>query len=157
MDYTQLVKKCQKKNRQAQQELYGLFKNKMMGLCLRYATRKEEADDIFQEAFIKVFRNIKNVREAEKLEGWIRRIMVNTAINHYHSPHNSDLLRQIDEETEVESNHDYEDTIDRLHNNQLLELIGTLPDGYRMVFNLHVVDGYSHLEIAEMLNISCGG
>ena len=156
MDYTQLVKKCQKNNRQAQQELYALFKNKMMGICLRYATRKEEADDIFQEAFIKVFKNIKNVREAEKLEGWVRRIMINTAINHYHSPHNSPLVKQIDEGTEAESNQDYEEIIDKLHNSQLLELIAQLPDGYRVVFNLYVVDGYSHPEIAEMLNISIG-
>lgn len=156
MDYARLLKTCKNNDRQAQRTLYNLFKDKMMGICMRYAARKEEAEDIFQEAFIKVFKNIKNVREPEKLEGWVRRIIINTAINHYHSPHNSSLIKQIDRESEEEPNKDFEDTFDRLSNEQLRELINGLPDGYRIVFNLHVVDGYSHPEIAEMLQISTG-
>lgn len=156
MDFAQLLKKCQSHNRQAQRELYGLFKNRMMGVCLRYAKRKEEAEDIFQEAFIKVFKNIKSLREPEKLEAWVMRIIINTAINHYHSPHNSRQTNQIDRGFECKPNQDYEDIIDKLNNGQLLGLINELPDGYRIVFNLHVIDGYSHPEIAEMLKISVG-
>ena len=156
MDYARLLNKCQKKDRQAQKALYNLFKDKMMGICLRYAARKEEAEDIFQEAFIKVFKNISNVREPEKLEVWIRRIIINTAINHYHSPHNSRVIKSIDGESEKEPNQDFEDTFDKISNEQLRALINELPNGYRIVFNLYVVDGYTHPEIAEMLQISVG-
>lgn len=156
MDYAQLLKKCQKHDRQAQRELYELFKDRMMGVCLRYVHHKEEAEDIFQEAFIKVFKNIKNLREPEKLQAWIMRIIINTAINHFHSPHNTRHSKQLDRGFESQPNKDYEKIIDKLNNRQLMQLINTLPDGYRMVFNLHVIDGYSHPEIAEMLQISVG-
>lgn len=156
MDHALLVKKCQKNDRKAQQELYSLFKGRMMGICLRYARRQEDAEDIFQEAFIKVFKNISNLRESEKLEGWVRRIIINTAINHYHKSFSSQIMKDVDEEEEGSSNQDYEGIIDKLNNFQLLAFINELPDGYRLVFNLYVVDGYTHPEIAEMLHISVG-
>ena len=124
----------------------------MYGVCLRFARNTLEADDILQEGFIKVFSFLKDFRNDGSLEGWIRRTIVNTAINYYNSKQNEW------KETTIEKAELYqsmaEDTLDKISTNDLLNLIHQLPEGYRLVFNLYIIEGYNHQEIAEMLNIS---
>jgi RNA polymerase sigma-70 factor (ECF subfamily) len=133
--------------------LFEQHAGKMMGVCLRYAQDNMEAEDMLQDAFIKVFQYISQFKFEGSFEGWVRRIVVNTAIRHLerkkmsfkeiddHSPHNP----QIDPQA-----------FTHLGEDDLLKLISQLPEGYRMVFNLNVIEGYSHDEIADMLNIQAG-
>jgi RNA polymerase sigma-70 factor (ECF subfamily) len=124
----------------------------MFGICLRYAKNQMEAEDVLQEGFIKVFRYLKDYRNDGSLEGWIRRTMVNTAINFYKKRIKYQKDLSLDQTEPI--NTDEESAIDKLSAKELLELIRQLPDGYRMVFNLNVIEGYTHKEIGEMLNIS---
>lgn len=152
MEQEELIEKCLKKNRKAQNLLYNRYVQKMYGVCLRFAKDSMEADDICQDGFIKVFNNLKNFRHEGSLEGWIRRTMINTAINYYKksSKHAYDL-----DISEVDIGSSGQETpIERLSAIELLELIQQLPDGYRMVFNLNIIEGYTHKEIGDMLNIS---
>ncbi len=127
--------------------------SKMLGVCLRYARSTFEAEDMLQSGFIKVFRHIDSYRGAGSFEGWIRRIMVNTAIETYRKNLRDGLSVEIDEV--------YEDaqqtfSMDMLECEDILRVIRTLPDGYRMVFNMYALEGFSHKEIAETLQISEG-
>jgi RNA polymerase sigma-70 factor (ECF subfamily) len=123
-----------------------------MGVCFRYTNRREEAKDILQEAFIKIFKNIKKLRKEESLLGWMKRITIYTAINTYRA----EKAHNQTESIELANNHstDYIHAIDHLNKEYILELIQQLPNGYRTVFNLYAIDGYKHREIAELLNIS---
>jgi len=146
-----IIKDCVKHKARAQRELYDLFAPKMMAVCLRYVKSQAEAEDILQEGFIKVFKHLKKFKDQGSLEAWIRRIMVNTAIDilrkekHY--------LHQMELKEEVAGN-SQEEIISSLEAEHLRNLIQQLPDGYRWVFNLYAVEGYSHAEIGEKLKIS---
>ncbi|KGE14263.1 RNA polymerase sigma factor [Sphingobacterium deserti] len=145
--------KCLKGERKAQFELYQLFSKKMFAVCLRYASDEQLAKDILQIGFIKVFQKAEYFESKGSLEGWIRKIMVNTAIEHYRR-NNIAMVESVDERHEeiagsVES-------ADAVHYKDLLALIQLLPAGYRTIFNLYAIDGYSHREIAEKLSISEG-
>lgn len=124
----------------------------MLGLLIRYAKSKMEAEDMLQEGFIRVFKNLEKFRYEGSLEGWVRRIMVNTAINYYKS--NLKHNQTQDFESFSYSNQLSVDAVDTLSHKQLIRLIQTLPQGYRLVFNLYVIEGYSHKQIAEELGIS---
>jgi RNA polymerase sigma-70 factor (ECF subfamily) len=132
--------------------LYRHFAPKMYGICLRFAGNPMDADDILQEAFLKIFMKIKDFRNEGSLEGWIRRTFVNTAINYYRknsrNQRNGDLdgIDISDDNTEI--------IYDKLSREELLNLLQELPIGYRTVFNLNVLEGYTHKEIGEMLGIS---
>jgi RNA polymerase sigma-70 factor (ECF subfamily) len=126
-----------------------------MGICLRYARSSEDADDIFQDGFIKIFNKIESVQSAETLAGWMRRVMVNQAINYYRATQKQAAMHVDVQEVNVADQH-YTDVLDNLDNKTLTELVQELPEGYRLVFNLYVVDGYSHKEISEMLEVSIG-
>lgn len=146
------IARCVDNDPKAQGELYKWFAPKMFGICLRYAKNQMEAEDVLQEGFIKIFRYLKDYRSDGSLEGWIRRTMVNTAINFYKKK----LRYQKDislEQTEP-FNPGEESALDKLSAKELLEFVQELPDGYRMVFNLNIIEGYTHKEIGEMLNIS---
>ncbi|WP_353196556.1 RNA polymerase sigma factor [Parapedobacter defluvii] len=148
-----LYEGCKVGNRQAQEKLYHAMASKMLGVCLRYASSTFEAEDVLQTGFIKVFRHIDSYRGAGSFEGWIRRIMVNTAIETYRKNQRGGLSVEMEEV--------YEDTqqtfsMDALECEDLLRIIQTLPDGYRMVFNMYALEGFSHKEIAEALQISEG-
>ncbi|MEO1052524.1 MAG: RNA polymerase sigma factor [Bacteroidota bacterium] len=148
----ELVKECQRNNQKAQRQLYEKYKGRLIGLCLRYTKDRESAEDIFHEAFIKIYREIGNLRKVESLYSWLRSVTISTAINHYHKNRkHQDCLGIIDFE---ESNNDYDRIFSDLNAKELLALVQALPDGYRVVFNLYVIDGYKHKEIAEMLDIS---
>jgi len=146
------IARCLDNDPKAQGALYQKFAPKMFGICLRYTGNQMEAEDVLQEGFIKVFRYLKDYRNDGSLEGWIRRTMVNTAINFYKKK--SKYQKDISLEQTEPVNHDEESAIDKLSAIELLELIRDLPDGYRMVFNLNIIEGYTHKEIGEMLNIS---
>lgn len=148
----ELIERCLENDSRAQEFLYKRFSRRMYGVCLRFARNTLEADDILQEGFIKVFSFLKDFRHDGSLEGWIRRTIVNTAINYYNSKHNEWQETSIDK---AESYHSVaEDILEKISTADLLNLIHELPEGYRMVFNLYIIEGYNHQEIAEMLHIS---
>nr|WP_262921685.1 sigma-70 family RNA polymerase sigma factor [Pontibacter ruber] len=136
-----------------QEKLYQLYSRRMMAVCVRYTRSRFEAEDIFHEAFVKVFRNI-SAYNGGSFEGWVRRIFVNTAINHYHK--NRKYQDQLDYSSVEESVPADDDIISTISGQELLALINQLPEGYRLIFNLYVVEGFNHREIAEMLNIAEG-
>lgn len=136
-----------------QQELYSRFASKMYGVCLRYAGNAEEAEDILQEGFIKVFNKISSYRGEGSFEGWVRRIFVNTAIEHFRKKIYLQPITETEENT-VEGK--YLSVLDNLAEKDIVQLIQQLSPGYRTVFNMYVVEGYTHKQIAEMLGISEG-
>ncbi|MEZ5195063.1 MAG: sigma-70 family RNA polymerase sigma factor [Bacteroidales bacterium] len=147
-----LIKRCLSKDARAQEELYKRYAPKMYGVCLRFAKNQMEADDILQDGFIKVYLNLKSFRNEGSLEGWIRRTIVNTAINLYKK--NAKYLKDIEiEKAAVVHDHE-EGAVDKISAKELLELIKELPTGYKMVFNLNVIEGYTHKEISQLLDIS---
>lgn len=148
----ELIKKCIQNNAGAQEKLYKLYAPKMFGVCLRYTKNYMEAEDILQEGFIKVFLHLKDYRNEGSLEGWIRRTIVNTAINFYRKSIKSSKDLDIDD-IEI-ANNDDETVLDQLSTKELLDAVRELPDGYRVVFNLNVIEGYTHKEIGQMLNLS---
>lgn len=148
-----LVEGCIAGNRKIQQELYQRFAPKMYGVCLRYAGNAEEAEDILQEGFIKVFRKIGSFRSEGSFEGWIRRIFVNTAIEHFRKKTYLQPITEYEENT-VEGK--YVSVLDSMAEKDIVALVQQLSPGYRTVFNMYVVEGYTHKQIAEILGISEG-
>jgi RNA polymerase sigma-70 factor (ECF subfamily) len=136
-----------------QLELYQRFAPKMYGVCLRYAGNAEEAEDILQEGFIKVFNKIGSFRSEGSFEGWIRRIFVNTAIEHFRKKIYLQPITEYEEDT-VEGK--YLTVLDSLAEKDIIQLVQQLSPGYRTVFNMYVVEGYTHKQIAEALGISEG-
>jgi RNA polymerase sigma-70 factor (ECF subfamily) len=150
---TDLIEGCIRGDRRIQQELYARFAPKMYGVCLRYAGNAEEAEDILQEGFIKVFRKISSYRGEGSFEGWIRRIFVNTAIEHFRK---KTYLQPITEYEESTVEGKYLSVLDNLAEKDIIRLVQQLSPGYRTVFNMYVVEGYTHRQIAENLGISEG-
>lgn len=153
MSESDLIKGCLEGDRRAQEYLYQRFSPKMYGVCLRYAGKAEDAQDILQDGFVKIFKNLHMYRGDGSFEGWIRRIFVNTAIEHYR--------RQVNLYPVTENHENLLETkeisaFDSLSVKDLMKIIQQLSPGYRTVFNLYVVEGYSHKEIAEMIGISEG-
>jgi RNA polymerase sigma factor (sigma-70 family) len=124
-----------------------------MGVCMRYLKDEDRAADAFQDSFIKIFKNIEQVREEKALVGWIKRIAVNTALDHIKLVRYDD---DVNEKGHELSDQFYADLLDRLSVEVVLDAVNRLSEGYRIVFNMHVVDGYSHEEIAAKLDISVG-
>ena len=146
----ELIKGCRKGKAEHQKALYDRYAGKMFALCMRYARHKLEAEDILQDGFIKVFRYLDNFRSEGSFEGWIRRIMVHTAIKHYHKAANKNEqigMEEMPEQSIIPNIHG------ELNAEELMELVKQLPEGYKMVFNLYALEGYKHKEIAEILKI----
>ncbi len=148
-----LLEGCRRGDRGSQEKLYRRFSAAMYGLCLQYASSEEDAQDILQDGFIKVFSKVEQVRDAKAFPGWIRRLMINTALERYRS---QVIMQRIDEDPMLLKEQISEETLDELHAEALIKLIRELPPRYRMVFNLYAIEGYSHKEIGEMLQISDG-
>jgi RNA polymerase sigma factor (sigma-70 family) len=148
----ELIDGCGKGNRSSQKALYERYCRKMMVVCLRYSKTTAEAEDILQEGFVKVFHGLKNFRQESKLETWITRIMVNTALNFQRKK--LYLFPMVDVQ-EIDIAED-EISISDINFTQLLEMIQSLPQGCQIVFNLFAIEGYNHKEIATMLGISEG-
>lgn len=150
-DEDDLVRACIHQERWAQQRLYEEYYGKMMSVCLRYAGHEEEALDMLHESFIKVFRSIGRFRAGTSLTAWIRTIVVNTCIDHFRR---NQRRRVEDLEQHPTLTSDDETIADALSAEEILQQVQQLSPSYRMVFNLYVVEGYSHREIAEMLDIT---
>ena len=149
----ELIRGCVKNDRLAQKRLYERFYGRMMGVCMRYSSHKEQATEILNLGFLKVFQNIKSFAEkGGSPEAWIYRIMVNTAIDYLRSEMRHQHL-EIERTVYVE---DTADVISDLSAEQILEMVNHLSPAYRAVFNLYVVEGYNHSEIGSMLGISEG-
>ena len=148
----ELINGCKKGERGFQKALYDLYCRKMLVVCLRYSKTTAEAEDILQEGFVKVFQGLSNFRNESKLETWITRIMVNTALNFQRRK--LYLFPMVDVE-EIDLPED-EISMSGVHFTQLLEMVQSLPQGCQIVFNLFAIEGYNHKEIAEMLGISEG-
>ncbi|NNF02058.1 MAG: RNA polymerase sigma factor [Bacteroidia bacterium] len=148
----QLVDGCVKNERFAQQLFYQKFAGKMMGVCLRYAQSRDEAQDILQESFIKIFDKIQTFSGKGSLEGWVRRIVVNQALDNYrkNKAHKKNLDIS-DYEYQIQTD---EKIMDSFAARDLLKVIQKLPTGFRTVFNLYAIEGFSHKEIAKKLDIS---
>lgn len=152
MTEQEIIKRCIKNDRSAQKDLYKKYAAIMMALCMRYTGNRAEAEDVLQEGFLKIFLNMKDYAGTGSFEGWMKRIIINTAITHYHKNLKHNMLEDIEL---VQKKHivdqEYND-LDFSHE-ELMGVISTLPDGYRMVFNLFAIEGYKHKDIAEMLKI----
>ena len=146
---------CLKGNRRDQELLYRRYAAKLYAVCVQYSSNDEEARDILQEGFIKIFENLVHYKNEGSFEGWIRRIIVNTALEKYRSKHNLYRIDDIEQIPEPDAEPDNEDYAG-LEAADLLSIIRELPPKYRMVFNLFAIEGYSHREISEMINISEG-
>ena len=148
-----LIEGCLRGDRKMQYALYERFAPKMYGVCLRYAANNEEAEDILQEGFIKVYKKISSYRGDGSFEGWIRRIFVNTAIEHFRK---KNYLQPITEQEESTIEGKYVSVLDSLAEKDIIQLVQQLSPGYRTVFNMYVVEGYTHKQIADILGISEG-
>ena len=148
-----LVKGCKKGDRKSQKALYERFSSAMFGLCLQYASNEDDARDIMQEGFIKVYKHIEQVKNPDAIPGWIRRIMINTALEKYRS---QVVLKKIDEVTHESDMEVSNSAFDNMTAEEIVEMIQGLTPKYRMVFNLYAIEGYNHKEISEMLGISEG-
>ncbi|KAA0990192.1 RNA polymerase sigma factor [Dyadobacter aurulentus] len=147
----QLVKALKKEDPKAQRQVYDKYSTRMLGLCFRYICDEMVAEDVMIEGFLKVFSKIDQFNSDGSFEGWIRRIMVNESLGHLRKQ-----KRILEDNLSDEANNipDYAQADQNLDTQELLELIERLPTGYRTVFNLYAIEGYAHIEIAEMLGIT---
>ena len=150
----QLIQACINGDRHSQSNLYEQFAPKMFGVCMRYAKNREEAEEIMQEGFIQVFKSLHSFRHAGSFEGWVRKIMVYSAIHHFRT--NSKMYVVVDIQNANAEQAGTEDIIAHLQKKELLKIVQALPPAYRMVFNLYVFEGMKHREIAEQLGIAEG-
>ena len=152
-DLTQLIKDCAEGKVHAQSQLYRIFAPKMMGVCLRYSKDRSEAEDNLQDGFIRVFEKIGSFRMEGSFEGWMRKIMVNIALEKYRK---QNVLQTVEDLSGFEIPDFQSDAISNITTDDLLSLVQELPVRYRMVFNLYVFEGMNHNEIAKELKISDG-
>ncbi|MDR2953631.1 MAG: sigma-70 family RNA polymerase sigma factor [Prevotella sp.] len=152
MDDQMLVAECKRGKPWAQKKLYELYAPVMMGICMRYASDRDTAQDILQDGFVKVFTKLDMYTGKGSLEGWMRRVFVTTALEYLRQNNALKFSVSIDEYTEVVENVSVS-ALDKLSADELMKCIEQLPSGYRTIFNLFAIEGYSHNEIAEILNI----
>jgi RNA polymerase sigma-70 factor (ECF subfamily) len=151
-DEAQLINDCQRQVAAAQQQLYESYARKMMGVCMRYVNDYETARDLLHDGFIKVFTHITSFQGEGSFEGWLRRVFVTTALEYLRK---NDVLREsYDISTNYNLQTEEETIIERISADELRAIIGTLPTGFRTVFNLYAVEGYSHKEIGKLLGIT---
>ncbi|MEM9888925.1 MAG: sigma-70 family RNA polymerase sigma factor [Bacteroidota bacterium] len=148
-----ILKACIKGDTKAQTQLYRKHKAMLFGVCLRYAKDRIEAEDFMQEGLIVIFRDLKQYRPTSALGAWMRRVMINVCLQQLRKRHNVFKVSSM-EAKEVLMLQSAEDILGNLRAKELIQMVQSLPVGYRAVFNLYVIEGYSHKEIAELLNIS---
>lgn len=146
----ELIKACLSGDRLAQRDIFYMYSGKMMAVCLRYSKHRYEAEDILQDSFVKVFSHLSEFENGGSFEGWIRRIIINTAIKN--NLKKTAIAEQVDIDL-VKEEFAVPEVFSALSEEELIKLISSLPDGYRMVFNLYAVEGFSHKEIGEILHI----
>ena len=147
----QIIEGCLKSSRKAQKMLYDKYASRFLGMCMRYAKDRLEAEDILQEGFLKIFGRISQFSGIGSFEGWMKRIIVNTAITNYRQNLKHYYKQHIDEVNETDIDAPFSDSEYSLE--ELLKVIQALPPGYRMVFNMFAIEGFQHKEIAEMMGI----
>lgn len=151
MSLSKLIIACRKQDRKAQEELYRIYSAKLFGLCLKYSESRQQAEDNLQDGFVSIFSKISQFRDEGSFEGWMKRVMVNTCLQKYRQQ----KVYSLNSETQLEEEN-LEIEEEEFEIDFLLQCVQELPDRYRQVFNLYVLDGYSHKEIAQMMNISEG-
>jgi len=152
--FREIIKGCRKRRRENQKELYEMYYAYGMSITLRYADSRDEAVQILNDAFMKVFENIRKYNEHEPFKPWLRQIIVNTAINHFHKNKKIREMEYLDESGDELSVG--ESIISGINYDEIVELVQRLTPSYRTVFNLYVIEGFKHEEIAEKLGISVG-
>lgn len=152
MTLEELIQQCKKQNAKAQGELYEKYNRILFTICLRYSPNYTEAEDNLQDAFITIFKKVEQYKGKGSFEGWMKRVTVNTVLQKYRKQRNFEIVDegQIEDEAEVEIDSE------EIPLDFLLKIVQELPDRYRLVFSMYVLDGYQHKEIAEMLGISDG-
>ena len=151
MSLEKLINRCKQNDRKAQSEIYQLYAGKLFALCLKYSKNYQEAQDNLQNGFITIFNKIEQYKFNGSFEGWLKRIVINTVLQTYREKNVLNLVtEEIPEEVEIEVDEEH------VSLDFLLKLIQELPNRYRLVFNLYVLDGYSHKEVADLMNISEG-
>lgn len=149
----QLIAGCIRGERRMQEEFYKLFAPRMFSICLRYAGDYFQAEDMLQEGFIRAYANLQKFRNEGSFEGWMKRIFINTAIEGYRK---NQVVNNMLEVEEMKNDLVQQDDFHHLSANDLLKMVQRLSPGYRTVFNLYAIEGYSHMEIAGMLGINIG-
>ena len=149
----EIIDGCKKGKPACQEALYNQYGSRMMAICMRYAKTRFEAEDVFHEAFVSVFKNIDAFKEGS-FTAWMRRIFINTSINNFRR--NKNHYEHLDSQHLEITDDSQTDGLGELSNKELLALIQELPEGYRVIFNLYVVEGYNHREIGDMLQIAEG-
>jgi RNA polymerase sigma-70 factor (ECF subfamily) len=144
---------CRKLHRESQRQLYEEFYAYALSICLRYADNRDEASEILNDGFMKIFNNLKLFDLSKAFKPWLRKIMVNTAINHFHQKQRK---IQAEEIRFAKNESESENIISGISYHEIIAMLQKLPPAYRTVFNLHVLEGYKHEEIASMLNITVG-
>ncbi len=147
-----LIQNCKKQDRKAQEQLYRIYASKLFGVCLKYSDNYQQAEDNLQDGFLTIFEKITQFRDQGSFEGWMKRILINTCLQKYRQQ----KVYEITNEDNLEQEEEVELETEELSIDFLLECVQGLPSRYRQVFNLYVMDDYSHKEIAEFLNISEG-
>lgn len=153
MTEKELIEGCLKNNRTCQEALYRKYSRKLLGICLRYAKSDLEAEDMMQEAFIKIFRNLDKYAFTGSFDGWLKRLTINVSIEHYRKNKRLIFVETIHEEQEPVFD---TGVLDKLSASEITGVINRMPEGYRVVFNLYAIEGFTHKEIAEMLAIAEG-
>ncbi len=155
-DIEKIIELCKQKKSKAQKKLYEIYAPVLFGICLRYSTDYDDAEDILQKSFIKILTKIKQYNNTGSFEGWIKKIVVNTAVSHYHKNKKHRQNYDIDNIVAVPESYTTKNSYgtDEFTLEEMLSAIQELPPGYKTIFNLYAVEGYKHKEIAEMLDIN---
>lgn len=155
-DLTELIKRCKAREPAGFERLYKTYYRTLYGIAMRYSKSSEEAEDILQDSFIKIFNSIQSYQGEGSFEGWLKRIVQHTAINSYRSRLKFSLYVDVSEQDLLLSDDSSEAIFEALEAKEIVALLNRMPEGYRLILNLYSIDGYSHKEIAHMLNISEG-
>ena len=150
----ELYEACLRRDSKAQAALYHQYKGRFFGICRRYAQSREDAEDLLQDAFVKIFLNLGDLRNPDQLSAWIRRVVVNVCVDYYHKKVKLTTIEEIHELPSQDWEND--NVISQMSNQELLSAVNELPQSAKMIFNLYVIDGYTHPEIAKILNTSEG-
>lgn len=152
-ELTEIIEGCVAGKPAAQKKLYDKFSKRLFGLCRRYSKDYQEAQDVLQEGFVRIFKNISQFKGQGSFEGWMKKIMVNSALEKYRK---TDKLYLVSDMAVYEENYDYENIMGTINGNELMQFISELSPQYKMIFNLYAIEGYNHVEIGKMLGISDG-
>jgi RNA polymerase sigma-70 factor (ECF subfamily) len=150
VEIDKIIQGCLRGDRICQKLLFDRYAGKMLAVCMRYARHRMEAEDLLQDGFIKVFTNLEQYKSEGPFEQWIRRIMINNAIKNCHK---KSFQKEFSAGDDIPEMFEDAEVIENMAERELIKLINELPDGYRMVFNLYAIEGYSHREISDALNI----